>query len=172
MVSSYQVNFGEGGAAGKALGVVFDVWYWIPGRDGARVEGSVDCAGPPNVVLLCHEKEGGRPRTFGAYGGAVPEHGVEHGLGVGHTVWCQAAWSVGYGWTGFCANVVCCVVPDVAVVPCWLGKTRELFQEAVWCCASSDDFKLGTDDGAVRPGVDSDVTPSSRRLFLQSTRSP
>ena len=33
-------------------------------------------------------------------------------------------------------------------------------------------FTRGTDSGAMRPGVDSDVTPSSRRLFLQSTRSP
>ena len=154
------------------MGVVLDVWYWIPVRDCVSVEGSLVSTGPPTVVLLWHEMEVGRQWAFGASSGAVPQHGVDLGLGVGHTVWCQAAWSVGYGWTGFCANVVCCVVPDVAVVPCWLGKTRELFQEAVWCCASSDDFKLGTDDGAVRPGVDSDVAPSSRRLFLQSTRSP
>jgi hypothetical protein len=31
-------------------------------------------------------------------------------------------------------------------------------------------FTLGTNDGAVLPGVDSDATPSRRRLFLQSTR--
>ena len=31
---------------------------------------------------------------------------------------------------------------------------------------------LGTDEGAVDPGVESEVTPSSRRLCLQSTRSP
>ena len=33
-------------------------------------------------------------------------------------------------------------------------------------------FMLGMDGGAMRPGVDSDVTPSSGRLCLQSTRSP
>jgi len=33
-------------------------------------------------------------------------------------------------------------------------------------------FTLGTDSGSMRPGVDSDVTASSRRLFLQSTMSP
>ena len=32
-------------------------------------------------------------------------------------------------------------------------------------------FTLGTDVGALWPGVDSDVTPQ-RRLFLQSTRRP
>ena len=31
---------------------------------------------------------------------------------------------------------------------------------------------LGTDCGAVRPGVDSEVTLSSRLLFLQSMRCP
>ena len=31
---------------------------------------------------------------------------------------------------------------------------------------------LGTDGGAMRTLVDNDVIPSSRRLFLQSTRSP
>jgi len=61
MVSSYQVNFGEGGTAGKAVGVDLDVWYWISVRDGARVEGSVVSTGPTTVVLLWHEMEGGRP---------------------------------------------------------------------------------------------------------------
>ena len=33
-------------------------------------------------------------------------------------------------------------------------------------------FTLETDVGVMRPGVDNEVTPSSRRLFLQSTMSP
>ena len=33
-------------------------------------------------------------------------------------------------------------------------------------------FMLGTDVCAARPGVESDVTPSTRRLFLQSMRRP
>ena len=33
-------------------------------------------------------------------------------------------------------------------------------------------FTLGTDGGALRPGVDSEMAPSSRRLFLQSMRTP
>jgi len=143
MVSSYQVNLGEGGAAGKAVGVVLDVWYWIPVRDGASVQGSVVSIGPPTVVLLWHEMEGGRPWAFGSSGGAIPQHGVELGLGDGHAVWCQAAWVAGYRWAGCCANVVCCVVPELAVGPCCLGQPREFLQEAVWWCASSDDFDTG-----------------------------
>jgi hypothetical protein len=33
-------------------------------------------------------------------------------------------------------------------------------------------FTLGTEGGAMRPGMGRDVTPSSKWLFLQSTRSP
>ena len=33
-------------------------------------------------------------------------------------------------------------------------------------------FTLGTDGCTMRPGVDSEVTPSSRRLILYSARSP
>ena len=61
MVSSYQVNLGEGGAAGKAVGVVLYVWYCVPVRDGDRVQGLVVSTGPPTVVLLWHEMEDGRP---------------------------------------------------------------------------------------------------------------
>jgi hypothetical protein len=91
MVSSYQVNFGKGGAAGKAVGVVLYVWDWIPVRDGPSVKGSVVSTGPPTAVLLWHEMEGGRPWALGASGSAVPQHGVELGLGNGQAVWCQAA---------------------------------------------------------------------------------
>ena len=91
MVSSYQVNFGKGGAAGKAVGVVLYVWDWIPVRDGPSVKGSVVSTGPPTAVLLWHEMEGGRPWALGVSGSAVPQHGVELGLGNGQAVWCQAA---------------------------------------------------------------------------------
>ena len=76
MVSSYQVNLGEGGAAGKAVGVVLYVWCWIPVWDGASVQGSVVSTGPATAVLLRHEMEGGRQWAFGASGGAFPQHGV------------------------------------------------------------------------------------------------
>jgi len=38
IVSSYQANLGEGGAAGKEVGVVLYVWDWIPVRGGASVK--------------------------------------------------------------------------------------------------------------------------------------
>jgi len=82
--------------------------------------------------------EGGRPWALGASGGAVPQHGVGLGLSNG-----QAAWAAGYGWAGCCAGVMCCVVPDLPVAPCWLGHSREFLQEAVWWRASSDDFDTG-----------------------------
>ena len=142
MVSSYQVNLGKGGAAGKAVGVVLYVWDWIPVRGGPSFKGSVVFTVPPTAVLR-HEVEGGRPRALGASGSAVPQHGVELGLGDGQAVWCQAAWAAGYRWAGCCADVMCCVVLDLAVAPCWLGQPREFLQDAVWWRASCDDFHTG-----------------------------
>ena len=84
--------------------------------------------------------EGGRPRALGASGGAVPQHGVELGLGDGQAVWCQAAWAAGYRWAGCCADVMRRVVLDFAIAPCWLGQPREFLQEAVWWRASCDDL--------------------------------
>ena len=37
-------------------------------------------------------------------------------------------------------GVMCCVVLDLAVAPCWLGQPREFLQEAVWWRASCDDL--------------------------------
>jgi len=118
MVSSYQVNLGKGGAAGKVVGVVLYVWDWIPVRNGASIKGSVVSTGPPTAVLLQHEMEGGRPWTLGASGSAIPQHGVELALGDGQAVWCQAAWAAGYRWAGCCADVMHCVVLELAVAPC------------------------------------------------------
>jgi len=131
MVRSYQVNFGKGGSAGKVVGLVLCVCVWdcIPVRDGASVKGSVVSTGPPTAVLR-HEMEGGRTWALGASDSAVPQHGVELGLGDGQEVWYQAAWAAGYRWSGCCADVMRCVVLDLAVAPCWLGQPREFFQEA------------------------------------------
>jgi hypothetical protein len=117
------------------------VWDWIPVRNGPSVKGSMVSTGPPTAVLR-HEMEGGRPRALGTSGGAVSSHGGEFGLGV-QAVWCQASWSAGYRWAGCCADVMRCVVLDLAMTPCWLGQPREFLQEAVWCSASSDDFYTG-----------------------------
>jgi len=54
VVRPYKVNFGEGGAAGKAVSVVLYVWDWLPVRDGASVESSIISTGSPTSVLLGH----------------------------------------------------------------------------------------------------------------------
>jgi len=60
--------------------------------------------------------EGGRPWAFGASGGAVPQQGVELGLGDGQVVWCQTA---GYRWAGCCADVLCCAGPHGGSLLVW-----------------------------------------------------
>jgi hypothetical protein len=55
----YQVNFGEGGAAGKVMGVVLYVRAWIPVRYGVSVKGSVVPTGSPTAVLLGHQMKCG-----------------------------------------------------------------------------------------------------------------
>jgi len=88
MVSSYQVNLGKVGAAKKeVVGVVLYVWDWIPVRDGTSDKSSVVSTGPRNALFLRHEMEGGRPWALVASGSAVPQHGVELGLGDGQAVW-------------------------------------------------------------------------------------
>ena len=87
VVRPYQVNFGKGGATGKAVGVVLYVWDRIPVWNGASVQGSVVSTGPLTAVLLGYEMEGGRPWAIGASGSAIPQHGVELSLGDGQTVW-------------------------------------------------------------------------------------
>jgi hypothetical protein len=142
IVSSYQVKLRKGGAAGKAVGAILYVWDWIPVRNGPSVKGSIVSTGPPTAVLR-HEMEGGRPRALGASGGAAPQHGVRLGFGDGQAFWCQAAWAADYRSDRCCADVMRCVVLDLAVAPCWLGQPREFLQEAVWCRASSDAFYTG-----------------------------
>ena len=72
MVSSYQVDLRKGGAAGKSVGVILDVWDWIPVRDGPSVKGSIVSTDLPTAFLLWHEIEGGRTRALGSTVGAVP----------------------------------------------------------------------------------------------------
>jgi hypothetical protein len=52
VVCPYKVNFGKGGAAGKAVGVVLHVWDCVPARDGASVESSVVSTGSPTAILV------------------------------------------------------------------------------------------------------------------------
>jgi len=92
------------------------VWHWEPVRDSASVKGSVVSTGPPTAVIQ-HEMEGRRPWALGASGIAVPQHGIEIGIGESQAVWCQAGWAECYRWAVCCAGVMCCVVQDFAVAP-------------------------------------------------------
>ena len=99
--------------------------------------------GHATAERLRHEIEGGRQWALGASVIAVPQHGFEFGLGDGQAVWCQAAWAVGYRWAGCCADVMCCVVLDLEVAPCWLGQPREFLPVAVCGRASCDGLHTG-----------------------------
>jgi RecB family endonuclease NucS len=58
VIHPHKISFGKGGAAGKAVGVVLDMWDLVKVRDGASVQGSVISTRPP-TALLGHEMEGG-----------------------------------------------------------------------------------------------------------------
>jgi len=79
----------------------------------------------------------------------------------------EAARAPGCRRAGCCPDVLCSFVPHLAMAACWFCQPREFLQEFVWGLTPAMTFKLGTADGAMGPGVDSNVTPSSRR-FLQS----
>jgi len=68
VVSSDKINFGENCAAGKAVGIIMYVGNWVPVWNGASIEFSVVSTGPPTIVFLGHEVEGGRPWSFGTSG--------------------------------------------------------------------------------------------------------
>ena len=73
VVSPYEVYFGKGGAAGKAVGVFLYVWNCVPVRNSASVECSVVATVSTTAVILGHEMEGGRhsPRRVGLYRSAA-----------------------------------------------------------------------------------------------------
>ena len=75
MVSPYEVYFGKGGAAGKAVGIILYVWNWLPVRNGASIECSLVAIGSPTAVLG-HEMEGRRPRYLGASGCSFPQRSM------------------------------------------------------------------------------------------------
>jgi len=64
----------------------------------------------------------------------------------------------------------CSVVPHMTMDPCWSCQVREFPQDAVWERDACDDSHWGP-MVALWSGVDSEVTPSCTRLFLQSTES-
>ena len=163
MVSSYQVNLGKGGAAAKAVGVVLYVWDWIPVRDGASVKGSVVSTGPPAAVLR-HELEGGDHGPSARL--EVPSYSMASNSALA-TAKRSGARRRGRQATGEPGVVLeLGWLPPASVSP---GNSSRRLSVGV---SPAITFTQGTDGGAMRPGVDSDVTPSIRRLFLQSTRSP
>ena len=154
------------------MGVVLYMWDWIPVRDGASIQGLVGSTGPPTAVLLGHEMEGGRPWALGVSGCAVLQHGVELGLGYGQAFRIKAAWAAGHWRARCCANVLCGECRISRWLPVGFVSSRNSSRRLSGGVPPAMTFTLGRDGGAMSPGVDSDVTPSSRRLFLQSTRSP
>ena len=113
--------------------------------------------------------EGGRPWALGMSGCAVPQHGVEFSLGHGQAVQCKAA---GYWWTGRRVYMVYGVVPHLTMDAIGFVSSGNSSRRLSVGMPLAMTFTLGIDGGAVRPGADSEVTPSSRWLFLQSMRSP
>lgn len=105
-------------------------------------------------------------------GCTVLQHGVELHLGQSQAVRAKVVWAAGYWRAGCYADVMCGVVPHLAVTPVGFVSSRNSSKRLSGGMPPAMTFTLGMDDGAMRPGVDSDVTPSSRWLFLQSTRSP
>jgi len=59
--------------------------------------------------------ENGRPWALGTSGCTVFQHGVELGLGHGQAIWGKAARAASYRQAGFCPDVMCSVVPHLAM---------------------------------------------------------
>jgi hypothetical protein len=74
------------------------------------------------------------------------------------------------GWC--CPYVVGRVVAHLPLHSCGTSEVRELGEDAVNCCSGTHEFDAGVRGLAAWAGVDSDVTPSSRRLFRLSTMRP
>jgi hypothetical protein len=55
VVSSHQIDLGEGGTTEKLVGVVMNMTDWIAVRDDPGVECPVIGTGAPTVVLLGHD---------------------------------------------------------------------------------------------------------------------
>jgi hypothetical protein len=97
---------------------------------------------------------------------AVPHHDAELGFGDGERVRCQSSWSAGDWWAWCSLDEV-----DLALETRWANKDWK-FGEDVHRSNATDDFDVGICELAVWAGADNDVTPSSRRLLLQSIQRP
>jgi hypothetical protein len=96
---------------------------------------------------------------------------VELGFGDGKPVRCQSPWSAG-DWWAWCSPDV---VDGVGRTSRWTSVERMRsgnLEKSVDRRRATDDFHAGVCELAAWAGADNDVAPSSRRLFLQSTRRP
>jgi hypothetical protein len=103
VVCTYEVYFGNGGAARKAVGLGTS-------RTSASVGCSVVDTGSP-TALLRHEMEGGRSWSLGVPGCTIPQHDVKLSLGHGQAVWDKAARTTGYRLAE-CVVLYCDVIRD------------------------------------------------------------
>jgi hypothetical protein len=170
VIRSHQVNFGDG-ATGNVKGIILYESDGVSIGDSSGVQfKTVIPILPPTVALLEYEMEGG-PWSLGASCCAVLQNGVELRLGHHQAVRSKAAWAAGYWRTGCSSDVVRGVVLHHAGGLCWSRQVRNFARRLFGGMPLALVLTLGTDVGAVWPGVTKDVTPLSRRLFLQSTRS-
>jgi hypothetical protein len=112
------------------------------------------------------------PGTLGAASCCVSQHGVELGFGDGEPVRCQAPWSASDWWTWCSPDVVDGVATRLALDTSGANEVWKLGEKGFDRRTATDDFHAG----GLRTGslgrADNDVIPSSRRLFLQSTKRP
>ena len=76
-----------------------------------------------------------------------------------------------YRWAGCCAGVMRCVRRTSRFFLAMFVSPGNSSRWLSGALPPAMNFTLGTVSGAKKPGVDSDVTPSCRTLFMQSRKS-
>jgi hypothetical protein len=154
------------------MGVILDVADGITVGDSACIEGSVISTRPPTAAFLGHEVKSRWPWSLSTSCCSTSQHGVEFCLGESKGVGRNAAEAAGYRWAGCSPDVMCSVVLNLSVGPAGLVSSGNSTRKFSIVPSVAMVFTLGTDHGAVMPGLDSDVNLSRRQLFLQSKRRP
>jgi hypothetical protein len=101
----------------------------------------------------------------------VQQHGVVLGVGCVQAVWGKTVLAEGYWRVGCYTNVVRGVVPHFWMCPIGLMISGCSYRGLLRGGPPANTFTLGIDVGAMRPGVDRDVTPLRFRLCLQFIKS-
>jgi hypothetical protein len=81
VVCSDQIDLGEETATRELVRIVMDVTDRVGVWNGTGVQCSIVSAETPTVALLGHDMKCGGPRTLGAAGGAISQHGVDFRFG-------------------------------------------------------------------------------------------